>query len=435
MKGRLLILGLVAWLVSGPAHLDAQTASSRSIITTSAAQNYPAVTCTTSDDLACANALQMAVDARDQLRSLLGLGRAWRFPVHIHVLTPDDPLTEKINREAAAVFATGETMKIEAVLPIDDPEARVFLQRQYVTALLWEKFFANTTSFDTQTKLDVVPLWLIEGLREWLNEDPEHNRESIVRRAVQLKTAPSLQQVTSWTQISNDRLMGMWQRSFCFYLVNSLIRPGERREDFQTWMATLAGPKPGSASLLFPTEGAWQNELAAAGQRSRAVVYSWDETVAELTAADIIEVPGDKPDKTKLATLDNIATFPRDPKLVEVLKKKVFDLTNLELRAHPSWRPILELYRFGLTAIINNEPMTKITPLFRLARDERVAEIEYHQKLVDYINWFEVTQDLQGRISPFQAYFMTAEEMKKVVGDPKHPNPLRQNLREVESQL
>lgn len=403
-------------------------------ISTSSSDSYSQVSCTSSDALACADALQMAADARDQLTPILHLGRTWRFPVHIHIMTPDDPLMTKVNREASAVFADGSTMKIEAVLPVDDPDGKAFIQRQYVTALLWEKFFARTTTFDSQTKLDTVPVWLVEGLREWLNDDPEHDRESIVRRAVQIKHAPSLEDVTGWQHLSNDRLMGLWQRSFCFYLVNSLIQPGPRRDDFQQWLATYAGPSPTSAKLLFPTEMGWQRELVSATDRSRDVVFTWDETVAELASADVIAIPSDKPDQTKVATLDTICNFPRSQKLIDALHQKIFDLTKLELRAHQNWRPVLALYRFGLTALINDPKPDQALKFIKEAHEQRVAEMEDHQKLVDYINWYEVTKSDNG-LSRFQSYFMTAKEMEQVQADPAHPNPVRADVLAVESKL
>ena len=241
------------------------------VITTSASQHFPEVTCTTSDTLACADTLEMAADARLQLTDLLKLGPHWRFPVHIRVMAPGDPVLKKINREAAAIFADGNDMHIEAVVPSNDPDARLFIQRQFVTAMLWEKFFANTQTFDGHTELTIVPTWLVEGLSQWLNDDPDHNRESIVRKAVEEQRAPTLIEIAGWSQISKDRLMGLWQGSFSYYLVNSLIAPGEKRDNFQQWLTTLAGSNPSSAQRLFPTEMGWQRELVEATQRSRDI--------------------------------------------------------------------------------------------------------------------------------------------------------------------
>ena len=416
----------------------AAAATDAPLVSTSACEAYPQVTCTSSDGLACADILQIAADAREQLAPVLDLAPAWRFPVHIHVLTPDDPLTAKINREAAAVFSQGATMKIEAVLPSSDPNAREFVQRQLVTALLWEKFFAGTKSFDKNTHLDIVPVWLVEGLRESLNEDPEHNRESIVKRAAQIQTAPTLEDVTGWHEVSNDRLLGLWQRAFCYYLVESLIEKGPRRDDFQQWLAGFSQPGAGPlqrAQLHFPTEAAWQRELAEATGRSRDIVYTWTETASELTAAETITFAAAKDAKVQTCTLDTVATMPRSKPLMEALQERIFVLTNLELRAHPSWHSILELYRSGLAALVHDDDADQAKKLLQEAHDRRAAELADHEKLIDYINWFEVTKDYAGNASLFRGYFSTAKEMERVEADPAHPNPIRANLLQLESQL
>lgn len=431
MNRRLLALALTGLVAAGPVEAD-ETADTP-IVSTATCQDYPVVTCTSSDALACADTLQLAVDARNELGPLLQLGPVWLFPVHIQIVTPDDPLAPKITQETVTINADGKTFKIDAALPSSDPDAREFIQRQFVTALLWEKFFASTKKFDTDTIIHTVPIWLIEGLREWLNDDPEHNRESIVRKAVQTQRAPTLDEVTHWQQLSDDHLLGMWQRSFCFYLVNSLIKVGPKRNDFQQWLATLSGPNPTSAQFLFPTEMGWQQELDSATQRSRDIVYSWDETEAELGAAEVIAIPADKPSDTRICTFDTVASFPQDRKLAAALQKKVFDLTALEIRAHPSWHPILELYRFGLTTLATDPDKGK--KLIQQAHDLRVAEMATHQKLVDYLNWFEVTKDYSNNTSRFQSYFMTAEEMDRAEADPQHPNPIRASLLHVESQF
>jgi len=408
------------------------------VVATSACQAYPQVTCTSSDALACADILQMAADTREQLAPVLELGSRWRFPVHIHVLTPDDPLTAKINREASAVFSQGGTMRIEAVLPSTDPNAREFVQRQFVRALLWEKFFARTASFDRKTHLDIVPVWLVEGLRESLNEDPGHDRESIVRRAAQKQTAPTLADVTGWHEVSDDRLLGIWQRAFCYYLVDSLIQPGPRRDDFQQWLAGFSQDDSfplQRAQLHFPTEADWQRELADATGRSRDIVYSWTETSSELTAAETITFAASKDAQVQTCTLDTVGALPRSKPLLEALQERIFVLTNLELRAHPSWHSILDLYRSGLAALVNEGDSDQANRLLREAQRRRAAEIADHEKLIDYVNWFEVTKDYAGNASLFRAYFTTAQEMERVEADPTHPNPIRANLLQIESQL
>jgi len=321
------------------------------------------------------------------------------------------------------------------VLPSSDPDWREFIQRQFVTALLWEKIFENTTSFDKNTRLDAAPLWLVEGLRESLNEDPGHDRESIVRRAVQSKSAPTLDEVTGWHELSSDRLLGLWQRAFCYYLVDSLTQKGSRRDDFQLWLGGLSEPNPSMALLHFPTEADWQRELVDASSRSRAIVYTWAETSDELTSNETITFAASKNAKVQTCTLDAATSLPPSKIVNEALQEKIFALTEMELRAHSSWHPILDLYRSALTALVNDNNPDKARSLLQEAHRLRIAEAANHQKLLDYVNWFEVTKNYADETSRFEKYFSTAKEMEKVEADPAHRNPIRANLLQIESQL
>jgi hypothetical protein len=400
---------------------------------TAVSDYYPQVACTGTDPLANADVLQLATDTREQLAPILQLGNKWRFPVHIILVEPDDPLAARIHDERSEVTAADKTMTLTAACPSTDPEAKSFIQRQFVTALLWEKLFSQSTSFDTHTRLDVVPLWLIEGLNETLIEDPSRSREEVVRRAALAHRAPSLEEITGWQEISEDRLLGLYQRAFCYYLVNSLIHHGAQRADFQAWLDKASVSGPASAQLLFPTEAGWQRQLLDAPERSHDLVYTWDESVNALAAAETIAVSAKKADDTRICTLDTVAALPRDDDLIAALQKKVFDLTALELRAHPSWRPILALYRFGLTALISGH-LDQAKNYIRQAQQQRTAEIAAHQKLIDYVNWFEVTRDYAGA-SRFENYFTTAKSLETAQGDPDHPNAIRTHVLQVESRL
>jgi hypothetical protein len=405
------------------------------VISTTTSTDFPQVTCTSSDAPACADALQLATETRDQLASLLQLGPTWRFPVHIRIMATGDPLLAKINREAAATFAQGDTMKLEAVVPSTDPNAREFIQRQFVTALLWEKFFPTTTTFDKTTRVDAVPFWLIEGLRGWLNEDPGHSRESIVRRAVHSQTVPTLAEVTGWHELSDDRLLGLWQRAFTFYLVDSLTQAGPRRDDFQQWLGGISGPNAATAQLHFPTENDWQHELADASTRGQDIVYGWDETLSKLKAAETLTFAPTKDSPVETCSIYDVTTKPHSTMMFEAIQERIYLLTELELRAHPSWSPIIQMESSALTLLIRDNQADQAQKLLQEAHRQMLAEIDYHQQLLDYMNWFEVTKDYAGNTSHFTIYFTTAKEMESVEADPVHPNPIRANLLQIESEL
>jgi len=428
MNARWLLVAAMA--LTGLASLRAEESTP---VPTSRSNEFSEVSCTTNDAAACADTLQLAAETRDALASALKLGSSWRFPVHIHVITPDDPLAATIHREAAQVLLVDGGMTIDAYVPLDDPDAREFIQRQYVTAMLWERFFAGTTKFDQNTPIDIVPLWLVEGLREWANEDPTHNREEIARRALQNQTAPSLAEVIGWKDLSNDELFGLWQRAFSFYLVDSLLRDSARRDDFQQWLDSFASPG-GGGHLHFPTEANWQQELAAAAARSRNAFYTWQETLDELNADESITYAAAKDAKVQSCTIDNVASQEFTDGLREAVAQKVDQLTQLERHAHPGWHSTLEAYRAGLTALLRGDD-AKAPRMLAEAHALHDAEIANQQKLADYLNWFVVTRDFGPGPSRFDRYMAVSKQLELATPDPAHPSPLRAKLQSIESQL
>jgi len=421
---------LVAMAFTGLASLRA---SETAPVPTSHSNIYSEVSCSTTDAAACADALQLAADTRDALSSVLRLGPHWRFPVHIHVITADDPLATKISHAAAQVLLVDGGMTIDAYVPLDDPNAREYIQRQYVTAMLWERFFAGTKTFDQNTRIDIVPLWLVEGLREWSNEDPAHARGAIARRALQDQTAPTLSDVINWKTLSNDELFGLWQRAFSYYLVDSLLRDPASRDEFQQWLGSFSTPG-GGRPFHFPTEADWQKELADAAARSRGAFYTWQETLDELDADDTITYADAKNAKQRTCTIDNAAT----PELTDALRtavaQKIDQLTQLERHAHPGWNPTLEAYRAGLYVLLQDND-ARGPRLLAEARALRDAQMANHRKLVDYLNWFEVTHDLGNDGTRFGHYIAVSKELESASPDPAHTSPLRETLQHVQSQL
>ena len=169
---------------------DIQAPTETGLPSTAKNDAYPQVSCTGVNPAFISEVLQLANETRDSLTPVLKLGPAWRFPVHIVLTAPiAGPKTDG-EGESVSVVLNGPTLRLEASLPSSAPNAHEFIQRQFVTALLWEKFFKPDTAFSTATRLDVVPLWLLEGLRETLDEDPSHNRDEIVQRAALAGRAP-----------------------------------------------------------------------------------------------------------------------------------------------------------------------------------------------------------------------------------------------------
>ena len=155
MNARLLLV--TGMILAGAAPLCAEETAAPAIAT-SASTTYPEITCTSIDGAACADTLQLASDTREELTDPAQAGADMAFsspPSMCSRRTIHSP--RKSTARPRRVFVNGSTMRIEAVVPVDDPGAREFVQRQFVVALLWERFFVKTAKFDGNTRLDVRP--------------------------------------------------------------------------------------------------------------------------------------------------------------------------------------------------------------------------------------------------------------------------------------
>ena len=162
------------------------------------------------------------------------------------------------------------------------------------------------------------------------------------------------------------------------------------------------------------------------------------KSAAELASMETLAVPLRQTGRHTHLHAQNhrFATFPRNKELFDAIQSKIRDLTASlgASRPHELASDPLDLYRSGLTALLNDPTPDNAKQLLQEAHRQRLAEMTNHQKLVDYVNWFEVTKDYNST-SHFNSYFTTAQEMEKVQEtDPAHPNPIRANLLQVESQ-
>ena len=110
---------------------------------------------------------------------------------------------------------------------------------------------------------------------------PSTTARAIVRRAVQNQMRADLAEVTGWHELSDDRLLGLWQRAFCYYLVDSIIEPGPRRDDFEAVAGRLRQRRiPSRRQFHFPTEkptgsANWPMPPRAAGRLSIPGTKPW----------------------------------------------------------------------------------------------------------------------------------------------------------------
>ena len=73
------------------------------------------------------------------------------------------------------------------------------------------------------------------------------------------------------------------------------------------------------------------------------------------------------------------------------MRQRSVDLLNLEFRAHPLLRPIVEEYR-NIAMLLAAKPKSKVEHRIEEIEKIRVLLVERHKAISDYLNWYEATQ-------------------------------------------
>ena len=73
------------------------------------------------------------------------------------------------------------------------------------------------------------------------------------------------------------------------------------------------------------------------------------------------------------------------------MRQRSVDLLNLEFRAHPLLRPIVEEYR-NITMLLSARPKSKVERRIEDIEKIRLLLVERQKAISDYLNWFEATQ-------------------------------------------
>ena len=66
-------------------------------------------------------------------------------------------------------------------------------------------------------------------------------------------------------------------------------------------------------------------------------------------------------------------------------------LFNLEFRAHPIYRPVLDEYR-KIVILLARKPKARVAAQIEDVERVRNFLVQRSEKITDYLNWYEVTQ-------------------------------------------
>lgn len=399
--------------------------------------------------------LSATVETRKKLATILGLPATGTNRIFVRAL-PSAPDKEWQPPYMGALLHK-EGLDFSIVLYVPGPRVMEEFVRTLTQVCLYEKILSNNATFRAGDTLPLLPLWLSEGTLQVLLTGDNRDWEKVVSRAKKLHKAPTLETVTQWQELSSDSIERMWQQAFSYYLVASLSRPGTARLAFQQWLVsadTTPGQPFSSLAALMPDEFAWRAQLEHSVDRSRDMIYSWEETADELDRAMSITLYGSGKEKDVTTTIDSLKPYKNHSGLLEAVKGKVSDLTDLQLRSSVLWQPTLSCYSSALMAIGNLKPPPKppgpvatrgskssspeLAPqraeyaeLIALGKSYREQIQKQHELVGDYINWVVVTKSLGEQGSTFASYY----ELHKKLNDfqPRQKDRIGRTVLKIEN--
>jgi hypothetical protein len=378
-----------------------------------------------------------AESARKLAAAVVGLPRKWKTRIHLRLddgdrdrPPPQYPMTRAIRN--------GPALDFEVRFNPHHPQIREELLRTLMVLFLYERVLEGNPDWVEKHEMPLLPFWLTEGLHQLVFDAGDRQWEKVVGRAVAQKRAPSLADIQDWHGLREETLQRLWQQAFAYYLVSSVTEPGPARERFHSWLTSSQTHDNNpllNLSPLMPTEIEWRSRLSHAAERSRNLVYSWDETSRLFADSQTLLLRDPDSGEELLARLNQLASHRHRPGLAQAVADKIEELINLELRAHFLWRPIIAHYRLGLANLHNGKAKPEVTYESRIA--EADAEIQAlnqaHSLLTDYLNWFAVTQPLASPGSAFSDYHLLRQRLDHF--DPRQVDPLRTTAITIEKGL
>lgn len=371
------------------------------------------------------NLLDMTLEARRRISEELGMPRDWR---HLVRLIPYEADNEQLKQyPLLKAFLDDGALSFEVHFPTNTPNAREEFLRTLAYTFLYDALLQKKISFDDGEPLPVIPVWLAEGtLQQIVTTDAKRWRQ-IVHRAVELNKAPPLDKVLGWKSLANDALMRAWQQAFSYQLADYLFEKS-RRKEFHDWIKEHGNAKQNDFSTLRPLvkgEIDWRHVLSLAREQRTELIFRFDDTATRFAAAQSIRIPRAKGHQERITTLTKLAELQDHPKLKAAVRQKIDELTNLELRAHFSWRPIIAWQRAGLHRLLSEDQnaLSDYAQAIAKAIREQRALNQMHEQISDFLNWYLVAKVPVQDGSYFADYYRVRTELESF--EPPQEDPLR----------
>lgn len=340
-------------------------------------------------------------DLRNQmLRAAESAFRAWE---KIHPPAEGSPSPVVLNDKTRAlvprggsaavpfIFETEAGLKLQVDVYDKASMANGLFDKAVLTALcLQAMHFKNPTPAGKE--LSLPPAWLVEALAEELRRARDGAPEGIYSALIESGQPPELGGFFRQKPGILDAGSIVLYRARALALLEVLKKTDASRRGFASLFVDPAFSKGGVDPILsaFPALGTqselsklWTLNIARSSMPSRMASLTVEETDAEL--ADILKALNG-PLKLSETACGTGGAYR--------MREAAVRLFNLEFRAHPLHRPILQEYR-KIVQLLARKPKLRVEAQIEEAESVRAYLVQRSQKITDYLNWFEVTQ-LEG---------------------------------------
>lgn len=236
------------------------------------------------------------------------------------------------------------------------------------------------------------PDWLVEGLGEELRRKNGSIPDGIHAALIRGNQPPSLKEFLSQNPARLDATSLLLYRAQALALVRVLSNPKNLFAFLQISKGrpstpdALAKAFPDAAPDAATLSKLWTLSVARSSLPPRLASLSVSKTDEELSA--ILAVPNPSESDAQPPTLASAA---RDKGGSFLMRQRATELLQLEFRAHPLLRPVVEEYR-NIVSLLAVKPKSRLDR--RIEDNEKIRSllVERHKAISDYLNWFEATQ-------------------------------------------
>lgn len=253
------------------------------------------------------------------------------------------------------------------------------------------------------------PGWMVEGLGEELRRRGGTVPDGVHAALIRSDRPPALGDFLRQRPERLDATSLLLYRAQALALVKVLADSKNSRKRFLDYLekkpseadsAELLASFPDAAPDLPGLNKLWTLALARSSMPPRLASLTVEKTNEELTSILALEVPANPKKRNSQGTSGPLALplAARGQGGAFLMRQRSVDLLNLEFRAHPLLRPIVEEYR-EIAMLLAVKPKSKLEGRIEEIEKIRSLLVERQKAISDYLNWFEATQIDQSESS------------------------------------